>query len=601
MLRFRPRRLQTTAPLTPEAVRALLADVTAPAHFYLPGSLQLAWEQREEETAWEIFRGRLLDPAHTRERRRFEAWNLYAHDEQGWSVEPLLSAKLDAAAGVVHVVRAVHCYVWEGYHAGDNVYRSREIRKWVRELVGTAILGDFADLDELRDELICLLFHAVVGTSRLPLTSVEAPLPAFSFGQLAYCYRAMLPDTQRFQPMTAAVQLTANLQRELARPEPVKLLEALIRSVSNPHEIIAAWQQGGPAVAALPGLMRALFNEVALSPYTDFVDRTLALWRTLVQQHLLTIEEFVDFLSYLLRQVVRHLTAYDLVRFHHRGANYPDALLLDAALKEYLRLAEAVPALFRAEDARARRRRRALRQGWLLRRRYEGHPVPDAPTSPGENARVLPAPYARVPEAQILSPAERTKRLYENDPLSPPDELLFQCIADLGHDDELRELGTAVFLDRPLGFGKASGEPDLTPLLAYEAFSRSIAEERLRLLPLSDTEGEVLRQRLASLAVTGIPAATVAEQERPGAVSLADALKAADDFVLVRTLRQGLRELATLLRIHAAVDVADQVEALRLVVGRQSGAKVVLSGYDEQLRPCWQRSTEPTAASDTAP
>ena len=32
--------------------------------------------------------------------------------------------------------------------------------------------------------------QAVVGTSRLPLTSVEAPLPAFTFGQLAYFYRS---------------------------------------------------------------------------------------------------------------------------------------------------------------------------------------------------------------------------------------------------------------------------------------------------------------------------------------------------------------------------------------------------------------------------
>ena len=35
-----------------------------------------------------------------------------------------------------------------------------------------------------------------------------------------------------------------------------------------------------------------------------------------------------------------------------------------------------------------------------------------------------------------------------------------------------------VFIDRPLGYGKETGEPDLTPLLAHEAFSPSIAPRR---------------------------------------------------------------------------------------------------------------------------
>ena len=74
----------------------------------------------------------------------------------------------------------------------------------------------------------------------------------------------------------------------------------------------------------------------------------------------------VDFLSLRLLQTVRHLAAYDLVTFHHRGANYPDALLLDAALKEYLRLLEQHPQIFTADDEVALIRRRALRVGWLI-------------------------------------------------------------------------------------------------------------------------------------------------------------------------------------------------------------------------------------------
>ena len=54
----------------------------------------------------------------------------------------------------------------------------------------------------------------------------------------------------------------------------------------------------------------------------------------------------MDFLGWLLRQLGRHLTAYDLVVFHHRGANYPDALVLDAVLKAYLIRIERRPELF---------------------------------------------------------------------------------------------------------------------------------------------------------------------------------------------------------------------------------------------------------------
>src|SRR5438270_475906 len=77
----------------------------------------------------------------------------------------------------------------------------------VRELVGTAELGRFRDLEELRDELICLLFNAVVGTSRLPLAPAETPLPAFSFGELFYCYRVAGP----------------------CRPEPLGMVEELVQ------------------------------------------------------------------------------------------------------------------------------------------------------------------------------------------------------------------------------------------------------------------------------------------------------------------------------------------------------------------------------------
>src|SRR5262249_42104173 len=113
---------------------------------------------------------------------------------------------------------------------------------------------------------------------------------------------------------------------------------------------------------------------------------------------------------------------------------------------------------------RKRLRRRALRQGWLLRRLYENHAVPDAPTSPGEHARVLPPECPRVPEEQLLQPAKRQKLLYADDPLPRHlgplgDAALRESVADLRHTDELRELGLALSLDRPFGDAKAPAEP----------------------------------------------------------------------------------------------------------------------------------------------
>src|SRR5947209_1706367 len=58
--------------LTAEVVRQVAADVIRPAHFFASGNLELEWEHaEEEEVSWEVFRGRLLDPAQTRQRRRF--------------------------------------------------------------------------------------------------------------------------------------------------------------------------------------------------------------------------------------------------------------------------------------------------------------------------------------------------------------------------------------------------------------------------------------------------------------------------------------------------------------------------------------------------
>jgi hypothetical protein len=605
MPRFRARSSDVAGgPITLDSLRALIAEMFRPAHFFLGVNLELNWEHvASEELVWEIFQGRLLDPAHTRQRRSFEAWNA----SQTGAEEPLLALKLDAEAGQLHVVRGLDSYVWEGYDAGGNVYESRERRKWVRELVGTIRLERFADLDELRDELACRLLQAVVGTSRLPLASVETPLPSYSFGQLFYCYRPDAPDGA--EPFRSWRELVMDmLAAPLSRREEARLLETFLHAapfaeLADASEVfLRRWSALGRTTADLTTLLRMLFNEVSLSPWTDLVEKTLAFLRVLDQRGLLPADQVIDFLSYLLRHIGRHLTAYDLVVFHHRGANYPDALMLDAVLKEYLALIESRFELF-AETAdveetvrrRKRIRRRALRQGWLLRRRYEGHAVPDLPTSPGENMRVLPPSHPRVPEEQITQPSRRTRRLYMDDPL--PDrsgtktaDLLRQSWADLGHPDEWREMGLAVFLDRPFGSGKAATEPDGTLLLSAEAFSPTIARERLHALAreIGVREDEPEFERLlAHSEVRGLSLDAIGSAVRPGTVSLADARRAAADFVFLRTTPGSVRAFLSqfdFTPLARRFRVDDLFGGADLLIARSvAGSGLVI--YDARLRP----------------
>ncbi|HEV3446313.1 MAG TPA: hypothetical protein VG099_16840, partial [Gemmataceae bacterium] len=608
------------SPTDLQDVRALISDALRPAHFYLRRTGVLEWQPPcAEEVSWETYHGRLLDPAHTRERRQFEAWNIFWVDAEGRSAEPILSVKWDEDEGHLHVVRSIHCYAWEGYHAGDNVYLSRETRKWLRELVGTIKLRDFTALQAVGDELICLLFQAVVGASRLPLTSVEAPLPAFSLGELAYVYRPAA-GSELMQSFRDLIQ--EGLHEELNWLERTKLLEAVLRGI-NQEEVkeaaelfIGRWRALGHDDKEFAALCRSLFNEVALSPYTEFVDRALS-FVNLAMRGPDRDQDYVDFLSYLLRQTARHLTAYDLITFHHRGANYPDALLLDSVLQRYLAHLERQADLFcnspaddPARQRRKRIRRRALRQAWLLRQIYEGLPVPDAPTSPGENNRILPAPHQRVPEEQILQPAMRTKQLYAvptNRLLQDDASLLAQCGLDLQNAEELQELGMAIFLDRPLGVCKAPGEPDRTPLFSYEAWSRSIAEQRLEILlkdacfyPCTKNAAEY-RQALRNLRVSGVPVRQPASSQRPGAVSLADAAKAANDFILLRTTRQTVQAFLGLFDFTALkerVDGAYLDSAKRLLivnsaaVGEPGNGKLLI--YDNSLSGRLEMQIDPS-------
>jgi hypothetical protein len=361
--------------------------------------------------------------------------------------------------------------------------------------------------------------------------------------------------------------------------ESARFVEFSLRS-RPPEELVAAWSAAGLPAADLLRSLRQAFRDVSLSPYTDFVDRVLQLLGLLERQGLLPPADVVDFEAWLLRLVCRHLTAYDLVTFHHRGSNYPDALLLDAVLGDYLARLERSPSLFTGEEGRPRRG--ALRQAYLLRRRYEEHPVPDVPTSPGEHARVFPDGYPRVPEEQILQPARRSRRLYAGDPLPArlgpaAREALAHSFADLGHVEELEELGAAVFLDRPFGGGKGPVEPDGTPLLASLAYSPSIAAGRLRQL---GRDLGVPPARVERLDLPGLPLDAVGPPVRQGTVSLADAARAAADFLFRHTLPGSVRALLGLFDFGP---LAGRFAGRVLVARSPRGPGLVV--YDEEYHP----------------
>src|SRR5262249_9648189 len=154
------------------------------------------------------------------------------------------------------------CYVWEAYDAGANIIHSRETRRWVRELIGTIVLECFSNTEELGDEIICKVFQAVVGTSRLPLTSVESPMPQFSLGQLAYFRRLgdACPEAMR----SYSDLVDRGSTDDLAPVERAKLLETLLHVIPSedmPHAVDLLCDRWPAFGQDFVPLFQLLFNE----------------------------------------------------------------------------------------------------------------------------------------------------------------------------------------------------------------------------------------------------------------------------------------------------------------------------------------------------
>jgi len=481
-----------------------------------------------------------------------------------------------------------------------RIYRAAD-GGWINEHVATVRM----DLPQLSKRLQASIRRAIVGTSRLPITSVESPLPAFSLGRIAYVSDDGSIDTlaDRLEAILRAHAGSNLVFALLPVQPPAPPGDTCMSGDASLSNVRQGGRIGGETCPpAKPGAeqddgvtaLKVMFNRLALSPYTHLVDNLVAFLPTL------GASRAVDVISYMLRHLVRHLTAFDLVKFHNMGANYPDALMLDALLRLYVKLAGSregeppgEPRLGRSLALPERLRRRALRQAWMMRKMCEGLSVPDEPTSPGENLRFLPAPHAPVPEDQLTDASRRTKRLFagERFDITLPADVW----NDLEHPDELRELGMAVFLDRPLGIFKRPGEADRTPLLSYEAFSRRIAERRLGLLRdwgaiSSDRHEDLVKRLRDAVVVQGMSVAKLFGHSREGVVALEDARKAAMDFVFMRTTTSSLREFLSHydwkpLR-HSEPEKFDWLtRSPHVLLIRGPRRSPLLTGFDEDMRP----------------
>ena len=175
--------MTTPTVATKDEVASAVEKALKPGCFFLaPGcKLRVSHEPREE-ILWELFAGHLLDETKTRLRKSFESWNIHFDD----SVAPVISVRYDQPEGRIHVTRNILTHVWAPYGEQPHVIQTRETQRWLPELIGTIELSLIADRFDLQQQISRLVLLAVVGTSRLPTTSLQSPLPQFSLGQLGY-------------------------------------------------------------------------------------------------------------------------------------------------------------------------------------------------------------------------------------------------------------------------------------------------------------------------------------------------------------------------------------------------------------------------------
>lgn len=583
--------------LIPASLNARVLHALSPAHWFTVRPLSLRVDFVPTATiAWEIFQGHLLGATATRQTRQFSTWyvrpNTIPAELEAAVPDALVSLHWDRTSQTLFVVRYLLVEGWETYEPTPGVIASRPARKNLAELVASIRVESSAPETDLEREIHQSLRLAFTGVSRLPIVSLESPHPLFSYG---WCCAGLTRDSDTQEVREPLSLWNSELRRASGDVDRVRpwILEFVLRAVS--HSAVEELAQSLFAQIPdphnnVPRLLRAVFQSVSLTPMTDFLTKFLHVIDNLALPQCLGVEPMVDLVGYMLRYLVRHLTAYDLHRFHSFGANYPDAIFLDELLQRLATWASHSPRTFAGDDRRARLRRRAVRSGWITRTHYEGLPVPDHPTSQGENQRVLPG-AAPIPEEQITRPKARGKKLFDGRPAAPwfvghALQVLQDAIRDLQDPDERAELGRAIYLDRPLGILKPPGAVDKTPLIAHVAYSDLIAAARWKQL---QAQGWLPGQAWCSppqVLVGGIPAAQYATTARPGVVSLGDARIAADDFCWLSTTRSS-RQLLVERLLPDATDLSANESGLLLRTADSQAAwrgEPFLIWFDRQWR-----------------
>ena len=249
--------------------------------------------------------------------------------------DPVLTIRLQPST--LHVTRWLHLRIWEAFDDNGTI-GSRETERWVEELVGTGCARRIPRcrcIDEGSPAARFSRFHwtepaafsiCPAAASRV-LTWRNRLLPSFQESEACVSNPCRMFD-QLFNP-THAPARTNETARAFLRTASTAELQA---------EAGIAWgraqENKPPRTRAKPLAPVALmFNETSLTPYT-IRRKTLLFARLLHERRSLTHAAYIGFLLSLVRQTVFHLTAYDLIAFHHQGANYPDALLLDALLRD---------------------------------------------------------------------------------------------------------------------------------------------------------------------------------------------------------------------------------------------------------------------------
>jgi hypothetical protein len=125
--------------------------------------------------------------------------------------------------------------------------------------------------------------------------------------------------------------------------------------------------------------------------------------------------------------------------------------------------------------------------------------------------------------------------------------LLEICLQELADPVTLRELGTALYLDRPFGASKPNASLDLTPLLSYELFSRSVVYQRMQRITnlepwlASNPAAVDALKKLEALDVPGLKVPPPIRSSQT--VKLQDCWRIADDFVVRRPTPATTRQL----------------------------------------------------------